>query len=221
MPDLRLGDLVLVIFPVAPRLRYVLQTVVKTQSGIQLHLAYGDSRYDVRYRVQQAIPVTLTVVPPTLVPALRGQRTRAIRDLYGPPEGTFPRHGGAIIESLCATPPESAALDVPNGCNAPAHASQLHDISLGGACLALPETLQIENLLSLLFYLNIPLPRILSVPPGEESLPLQLHLFGLIRSIRTAPAPGTLHMRFLKRLPAELDAYFASLAEYALEPQTR
>jgi hypothetical protein len=209
---LQTGGLVLVVFPSASRPHYVLQTVIQDQSAARLHLAYGDPRYDVRHRVQLAAPVALYLTPPTLGSALRSQQIRIVRDLYGPPTGTFPSDGGAIIEHPCATEAAGAASDVLYGREAAGHTCQLHDISLGGVCLALPSLGQTETLRSRLIYLDIHLPLAQSCRPGDGDLALRLQLFGLVRGIRTTPAPGTLHIRFLKRLPAELDACFGALA---------
>jgi hypothetical protein len=93
-----------------------------------------------------------------------------------------------------------------------AHACQLHDISLGGVCLTLPTALPTEELLSKLIYLDLSLPVAASVPAGEAGVSLRLQLFGLVRGMRTTTTPATLHIRFLKRLPAELNACFAALA---------
>ena len=206
------GSLVLVVFPIASRPHYVLQTVIQDHSAARLHLAYGDSRYDARHRVQLAAPVALYLVPPTLGPALRSQQIRIVRDLYGPPTGTFPGDGGAITEPPCVTEQEGAASDILYGREASAQACLLHDISLGGVCLALPTVRQAEVLRSRLVYLDIHIPLAQSMRSGDGDVTLRLQLFGLIRSVRTAPAPGTLHIRFLKRLPAELDACFVTLA---------
>jgi hypothetical protein len=152
---------------------------------------------------------TLAVVPPTLIPALRCHHTRIVRDFYGHSPTTFPQEGGTICERLCSATPEIAMPERPGGEDAAVHASQLHDISLGGVCLTLPATLQVADLHSRLLYLDLLLPG--AGPAEAAGRPLRLQLFGLIRGLRIAPAPGTLHLRFLTRLPADLDACFAAL----------
>lgn len=203
------GALVLVVFRVSAQLHYVLQTSIETWSTFQLKLVYGDSRRELRRRIQCAGQVTLHVLPPTLVTALRHQDMQAVRNICLPTLDTVPPPLPCITERLWAADTELAAPPWHDGQATPGLAGTLGDISLGGLCLAPTTEFQSEALLHQLVYLDIPFPPAPAALPQWDGIPLTLQLFGVVRGIH--PLRRTLHIRFVKRLPPVLDAYFAAL----------
>src|SRR2546422_753848 len=57
------GEILLVVFPVLPQRHYVLQTTVAAVSFGQLTLQYQDPRYDRRWPIERALPVTVPRAP--------------------------------------------------------------------------------------------------------------------------------------------------------------
>jgi hypothetical protein len=90
--------------------------------------------------------------------------------------------------------------------DAPTQSCTLEDISLGGVCLALEHASEAEELLHRLVLLHIPLPS----GPEAPYPPLTLQLLGGIRGVGHTFSSQLLHIRFLRRLPKEID----TLLEY-------
>lgn len=205
------GETVLVTFRVAPQQHYVLQTVIDKLYAFRLKLRYGDPRYDVRRRVQLAAPVTLSLAPTALVTDIAQRQVRIMREITLPLRGAQSTAGGRIADQLCepiTLQPTSSPFAA-----TPALSCTLEDISLGGVCLALANDAWSEELLHRLVLLNIALPN----APEALYPSLTLQLLGGIRGVRSASSVQLLHIRFLKRLPKEVDELLEHLEGSAVK----
>jgi hypothetical protein len=197
---------VLVVFRVSPQQHYVLQTAIDKLYAFRLKLRYGDPRYDVRRRVQLAAPVTLYLAPTALVTDIAQRQVRIIREITLPLRGAQGAAGGRIADRLCE--PITLQPTASPFAAIPALSSTLEDISLGGVCLTLASTSKAEELLHRLVLLNIALPS----APAALYPSLTLQLLGGIRGVRSTSSGQLLHIRFLKRLPKEVDELLEYLA---------
>jgi hypothetical protein len=212
-------DVLLVIFPVRPGERYVLQTSIEDVDRDSVRLRYQDPRFDSRWKVEAR--AMLSVAPlefPALVQAHHVDLSREVTGLAGerPPTGA-----GAIVDRAQA---------VPAGAAYPALAlfeatSALHgeavDIALGGACLALEKRRPREQLANRIVRFDVELPAQGSQDPGAGSMALRLSLLGMVRDVRESAGGCTVHIRFLKRLPSELDTRFEALSSPSEEHPPR
>jgi hypothetical protein len=211
LPVLRPGDRMLVTFPVSAERRYVLQATVKTVRGDRVCLRYHDPRYEPRRFVRLVEPVTLRVLPAGLVEALERGAARLSRDPVLPAANDRSQPG-RVIDSLEAVDRPDPAGAAPADVGPEVAAFGLRDISLGGACLALSLAEPAEELSGRLVRIALTLP---AVAPGEADTDIRLELVAMVRRDRTVGDVRTLHVRFLARLPSELDAVLAEL-----EPRT-
>jgi hypothetical protein len=194
------GETVLVVFRVPPQPHYVLQTVIDKVYAFRLKLQYGSPRYEARQHFPLAVPVRLSLAPPLLITAIAKQQVRIVREITLLSGGIQGGAGGCITDWIC----ESLTLRSSHSpfANAPTLSCTLEDISLGGVCLALEHASEAEELLHRLVLLNISLPS----APEAPYPPLTLQLLGGIRGIGHTLSSQLLHVRFLRRLPKEIDA---------------
>ena len=198
------GDTVLVVFPVAPQQHYVLQTSINKVYAFRLELEYRDPRYDVRHAIPLAAPVTLHQVPTTLITAIAQQQGHIVRQITLTRRDAQGMANSVLTELFCpadstASVASPATDDLPVAC-------ALRDISLGGTCLTVGASAAPEVQPQQLVRLTIPLPCASRSMPYWSAVSLTLQLLGVVRGVSHAPAVKDLHIRFLKRLPPELDS---------------
>ena len=213
------GEVVLMLIPAQSQKSYVLQLTIEEIYAHRLMLRYQDPRYDVRRQVQLAAPVLLRLPSPVLLTAIRQRQARLMRQCTLPQpnvQRTTPAELSDQLYEPDATTPSSFMKRIEQ---TPPLTCDLLDISLGGACLSMPEHPQSEALLHrvLLVHMSLPLAMIESIE--REYFPLNLHMLSVIRDTRLTTQTPTLHVRFLKRLPDELAPYFADLERLFLEQQ--
>jgi len=198
------GDTVLVVFPVAPQQHYVLQTSIHKVYAFRLELEYRDPRYDVRHTIPLTAPVTLHQVPTTLITAIAQQQGHIVRQITLTRRDAQGMANSVLTELFC--PADSAESVASPPADAPPLACALRDISLGGACLTVGASETPDVLPQQLVRLTIPLPSASRSMPYWAAVSLTLQLLGVVRGTSNAPATKDLHIRFLKRLPPELDS---------------
>lgn len=200
------GEAILVLFPLAPQQHCVLQTTIHKVYAFRLELEYQDPRYDVRHTIPLPEPVTLSPVPATMVAALEQRQGRLVRKIAMDPH-TPPGARQRLIADLYY-PSEREGPAVAASREMPQLLCQLHDISLGGACLAIKDPSRVEALRHRLVQLTIPLPQASQTLPDWAHIALTLQLLGVVRGASNAAAPKALHIRFLHRLLPEVDSLF-------------
>jgi hypothetical protein len=89
----------------------------------------------------------------------------------------------------------------------------LRDISLGGASLTVSPTEPAEELSRRLVRLDLALPQ---VAVTDTTVQFRLQLLGVVRRDRLVGDVRTLHVRYLVRLPAELEVVLTGLEQQAL-----
>jgi hypothetical protein len=197
------GEAVLVVFPVTSQQHYVLQTTIHNVYAFRLELEYRDPRYDVRHYIPVTAPVTLQPVPTSYITAIGQQQGRIVRQITLMPRDAQGTVASWITDLFCtADADEPVALPYEAG---PALACTLHDLSLSGVCLTVNATHVTEALAHHLVWFTIPLPRASQALPGWASVSLTLQLLGVVRNVSHTPAGRAFHIRFLKRLPSEVD----------------
>jgi hypothetical protein len=136
---------------------------------------------------------------------------RLIRTFGGLGAGLRAEGHGSIVDSACGASPESqaAALSLFEA-DARLH-GDIHDISLGGARVALSWRPPRDHVMSRVVQLDFGLPRVASDAGGPDWMPLRLRLLGLVRDFRETRDACTVHVRFLQRLPNELNVRFEAL----------
>jgi hypothetical protein len=216
----RPGERLLVLFPTLPGKRYVLQAVIDEIYTGRFKLRYQDPRYDVRRQLRLAAPVLLRLVPPTIVAAIAQERIRLVRDIHIPAQDPWSIDTGSIADRLyhmdtAIVSPHMHLLE-----QVAALPCGMYDISPGGVCLTLPGTPRPEEMLHRVIRLHIPLPDLTTCVSQGQYMPFELEPFGVVRNVKTAALPWTLHIRFLKRLPQECDLLFAHLEQRYAEQQT-
>lgn len=200
------GEAILVVFPLALQQHYVLQTTIHKVYAFRLELEYQDPRYDVRHTIPLHHPVTLSPIPTTMVKALEQQQGRLMRHIAMAPRTAQ----GTVRHSITDVfyPSETAPHVAPPGREGPAVLCKLHDISLGGACLAVSDPVIGEALTNRLVQLTMALPQATQTLPDWAQVSLTLQVLGVVRGASNAAAPKALHIRFLKRLLPEVDSLF-------------
>jgi hypothetical protein len=214
------GERLLALFPALPGKQYVLQTMIDEIYTGRLKLRYQDPRYDVRWQLRLISPVLMRLVPPTIITAIAQERTHIVRDILFLPSETPPSQTGSIADRLyqmntAMVSPHMHLLE-----NVSALPCGIHDISLGGACLALLGEHRSEALLHRVVRLSIPLPDLSENTSQTQYIPFVLEPFGVIRNVKTTAQPWTLHIRFLKRLPAECSLLFEHLEQQYVAQRT-
>jgi len=212
------GDLVLVVFPIAPQQHYVLQTSIYKVYAFRLELAYCDPRYDVRHAIPLAAPVLLQRVPTTLLTAIEQQQGHMVRHITLTSRDAHGIVRSVIADLFCPT-------DAAQPAASPYAADQiipctLRDLSLSGACLTVGPTSSPDALAHRLVQLTIPLPSVSQSMPEWSCVSLTLQLLGVVRGISHASSTRTLHIRFLKRLFPEIDALLWHLEGGFLDQHT-
>jgi hypothetical protein len=89
----------------------------------------------------------------------------------------------------------------------------LRDISLGGVGLTLDGTYDLEEFEHRLVRLQILLPHVAPGSRDQESPGIFLRPLGVIRQLRTASQPWTLHIQFLAQLPEEFNTCFEEVTQ--------
>lgn len=197
------GETVLVVFPVTASQHYVLQTSIHNVYAFRLELEYRDPRYDVRHSLPLTAPVTLQLVPTSLITAIGQQQMRIVRQITLTPDSTQGTVSSVIADLFC--PADTHEAIASPGEDGPTLACALYDISLGGVCLTVDATHATEALAHHLVRLTISLPRASQALPDWASVSLTLQLLGGVRSVSHVPSGRELHIRFLKRLLPEVD----------------
>jgi hypothetical protein len=203
----------LVVFP-TPQRYYVLQTQIDALYLDQLNLRYMDPQADIRRHIHLTTPVFLRVIPPDLFTAIEQRQVRIIREVTLPQEDDQE----TIQEGLIA---DRFSQSDANACSpyrslfeeAPPLTCRLHDISRAGICLFLEGSVESEEILQRLVLLYISLPPIPMDATHAGKISFTLRLLGVIKAVRTAVRPWTLHIQFLKRLPQEFEPLLAYLEQ--------
>jgi hypothetical protein len=208
------------LIPALPEKHYILQATIEEIYAHRLMLRYQDPRYDVRRQVRLASPIFLRLLSPKLQTAICQQQTRIMREITLPSEETPQTTPGRLADQLFQmdTPSISSFAELLQ--QTPAIPCDLQNISLGGTCLTLLEEHQSEEFLQRLIFLHIPFPSLATDPLGRKYLPLHLDLFSTVRGVNTTTRTPTLHIRFLKRLPKELEPYLVDLERCCREQQS-
>ncbi|MGE3535936.1 MAG: hypothetical protein AB7N91_00715 [Candidatus Tectimicrobiota bacterium] len=200
------GEAMLVVFPLAAHQHCVLQTTIHRVYAFRLELEYQDPRYDVRHTIPLSSPVTLSPVPTTMVMALEQNQGRLVRQIAltpRTPHGTMRR----LITDLFY--PQDALQPAPaQGSDSLVLPCALHDISLGGACLAVHNPSLVDSLMHRLVHLTMSFPCASQTLPDWAYVSLHLQVLGIVRGSSNATAPRALHIRFLKRLLPDVDPLF-------------
>ena len=202
----------LVIFPVMPTQKYVLQTWITEVYLDRLQLRYQDPRYDRRWTFQVATSVLLRPVPADLVSLLEHDQIRLERETIDGAEALGSMAGEAITDHIIRVPTTTADALVDECEDASPLTCSLYDISLGGVCLTVqgtPPAVMTQQFVTL----QIILPGIAPTSAEDQTDPLHLSLLGVVRHVRAVRRSSTLHIRFLQRLPAALDTVFAALEQ--------
>ena len=202
------GEMLLVVFPVLPQRHYVLQTTVEAVYFGQLKLQYQDPRYDRRWSMPLAIPVTVQGAPMEIMIALAHRQGHLVREMTLAPSQPNGTRQGDLADRLYESDALESCLAMGGGDASPPLTGSLKDLSLGGACVTLADLPQPDELLQRVILLRMTLPRI---PLDTTSLQLMLQPLGIVRNVRTTVSPATLHIRFLQRLPKEMEPLFEAL----------
>jgi hypothetical protein len=210
-----LGERLLVIFPVLPQQQYIVETFVDEVQDDRCTLRYQGPRYDVRWTMELAAPVTVHLAPAVLVAALTQQQVHIVRELMLPSIEHSGTTQGHIADRLCAPGSAQSSPYMQLLTDAPTLSCHLKDIALGGVCLTLDSPQRPEELLHSLLLLHLALPVALST----GTLHLTLEPFGVIRGVRSVGQPRSLHVRFVQRLPDALTTLLAHLESHFLEQQ--
>lgn len=205
------GELLLAIFPVLPTQRYILQTWVDEVYLDRLKLRYQDPRYDRRWKFQVAAAAALYVAPPEFFSLIEQQQVQLTREVMGRVEEIHATGEGGIIDSVTVLPQAAQSYAHPLFEAVTPLSCSLRDISLGGVCLAIEGQAQPEALANQMLQLHLTLPGIASKRHEQARIPIRLCLLGVIRHVNTTHRPWTLHIRFLRRLPGELDMLFEAM----------
>jgi hypothetical protein len=107
----RPGEKVLAVFPV-PGQAYVVQMVIEDVAVQRLTLRYQAPRYDVRRYIPLAGPVTLRLVPPSTVEAIKRRQVRLMRGISQPAEGMGSSQ--VIADRLHSGPAADPAATLPS-----------------------------------------------------------------------------------------------------------
>jgi len=208
------GEKVLAIFP-TPRQSYVVQTVIEAVAVQQLTLRYQDPRYDVRRHVPLASPVTLRLVPPTTLEAIKRRQVRLVRGISQPAEGAGSSQ--VIVDRLQNGPAADPSAALPDLKDTATLTCDLKDLSPGGMALTFSAStpLPAETLDHRVICVQLALPEVPGEPPEPGDLPLVLDVLGVIRQVEMTSAPWIMHIRFLARLPEACAAYFERLERSA------
>jgi hypothetical protein len=200
------GDVLLVVFPVGPRERYVLQTFIEDVHRDAVRLRYQDPRYDRRWTASGA--AALHVASPELSTLVDRQRVQLTREIVGLTEGLCAQGTGSIVDRVETAPPDDAGLDRSVFEALPPVRGEARDFSLGGAGVALLERPPRERVMNRIIQLRFNLPRLVPEARGPDWMPVRLCLLGAVRTVSDTADGCTAHIRFLRRLPAELDIRF-------------
>lgn len=213
------GEVVLVLIPAQPQKSYALQLTIEEIYAHRLMLRYQDPRYDVRRQVQLEAPVHLRLPSAVLLTVIRQRQARIMRQFTLPHTNVQRSTPAELIDRLYELDSSTPSSFMKRIEQTPPMTCSLQDISLGGACLTVPQEPESEELLHRVVLLHIALPPVTVESVEREYFPVNLHLLSVIRGIRRATEPATLHVRFLKRLPDDLTPYFADLERLFLEQQ--
>ena len=203
-PDQR----VLAVFPVPGR-SYILQTVIEAIAVQQLTLRYQDPRYYVRRHVPLDSPVSLRLVRPETVEAIKRRQVRVMRGLRQPAEGA----GSSLViaDRLYSGPAADPSVALPGLSDTEALSCDLKDLSLGGMALTSPVAPPAEIIDHCLERVQFALPGLSGASPEPDDPPLVLDLLGIIRQVEISSMPWIMRIRFLARLPETCAAYFERL----------
>lgn len=203
------GDRLLVMFPVSPQQRYVMQTLVGEVYLDRLILQYQDPRYNVRYPIPLAAPVHVYLMPETLSTALEHQQVSLMRCFSLPPKKFFSEAvEGSIVDQCYETDTETLSPYMPLLETTAGFACRLRDLSTGGACLTCDSVQQPDTLPHRLLWAHINLP----IEIAFHTWYLTLKPLGVVCAVRPTDQGWTLHVRFVKRLPHEIATLFTHLA---------
>jgi hypothetical protein len=146
-----------------------------------------------------------------MVEALASREVRVSRELVVVPGDDPPGQYERLTDSLHAADSQEPAFPEADAVLLPSYG--LRDISLGGASLALSPTDPPEDLSQRLVRLAIALPRLGATDPGGQ---FRLQILGAVRRDRAVSDVRTLHVRFVARLPVELEVVLTRLEQQAL-----
>ena len=202
------GEMLLVVFPVLPQRHYVIQTTVEEVYFSRLKLQYQDPRYDRRWPMPLTTPVTVHVASMEVMIALAHRQGHLVREMTLAPSTTNGTRQGSLADRLYEPDAPESSLAMGGFDASPPLTGGLKDLSLGGACVTLTDFTQSDESLHRVILLRMTLPRL---PLGTTSLQLMLQPLGIVRNVRTTVSPTTLHIRFLQRLPKEMEPLFEAL----------
>jgi hypothetical protein len=194
----RPGDRLLVIFPILPQQRYVIQTQVEEVYLDRLKLHYQDPRYDVRHTIPLLDPVMVDIVPKELSTAWEQRQVVLTRHCSLPPETWISMaQEGSVSDLFSDSTLATSTLPGSGDASATRLVCRLHDLSPGGVGLICDSVQQPTALQHRLLWAHIRLP----MRFAAHTWYLTLVPCGVVRAVRRTPRGWMLHVRFLKRLP--------------------
>jgi hypothetical protein len=213
------GENLLMLIPAAPEKHYILQVTIEEIYDHRLMLRYQDPRYDKRRQIRLASPILLRLLSAKLQTAICQQQTRIMREITLPPEETQPSTPGRLADQLYQMHTLSISSFMQLLQQTPAIPCDLQDISLGGMCLTLSREHEPQAFLQRLIFLHLSFPSLATDSLAHTYFSLHLDLFSTVREVKTTTRPLILYIRFLRRLPEELEPYLANLERCYLKQQ--
>ncbi|MGE3537612.1 MAG: PilZ domain-containing protein [Candidatus Tectimicrobiota bacterium] len=209
----KLDEIVLVVFPVAPQQHYVMQTSIRALYAFRLELEYHDPRSDVRYDLSLAEPVRLHLAALSLVETLAQRQGDLVRQIILPPLSGTREGAGQILDLFCAT--GETTYTTPPLAETPPLEGTLRDISLGGVGIAVDESTCPEIFVHRLVLLSMHLPSLAYTLPKWARRTLHYQMLGVVRGVKHTASDHTIHVRFLHKLPQDMETLLRSLARCA------
>ena len=182
VPFIKVGSLLLVVFPGCDGRRYVIQARVSSLFADSFRVECLDPRYSERFKPEAEVVVSWRRVPDDVELAIRDGALRVFRSLEG-----------GMTEKAA---PENDNRPPP-GFEASREFAVLADISSGGAALFSRTRVDV-GLADHMVYMET-----------EESAPLRAGLFAVVRGVSQKDGGSVIHLMFVARIPEETAAGIA------------
>jgi len=197
------GTLVVVLFPIHPQQRYVLQTELQKIYPAQLCLQYKDPRYDVRYSVTRADPVTVQGLSAAAVTELCAGSLEMRRQTTWVSEGRSAWKIVRLEDGLRWKGNEEWCEATDYVDDTRTVTASLKDLSLGGMGLRLESEFLQEQWEKRIVLISVRLPRAVDEAVAEENY--EIEVLATVRGVQYLAPHTFVYLRFVHRLPECLD----------------